>query len=508
MTQLQPPPQETPETALHHGRLGVLGIVFFVVAAAAPLVGMTGAVPVAIVLGNGAAAPGAYVVVGLVLLLFSVGYAAMATKVTNTGAFFAFVGRGLGIVPGVGSAFTSLVAYIAIQLAIYGFFGALVSTEMNDKLSIDQPWWFWTLISWVLVTGLSALSVDIGAKLLGVLMSIELLSLVVTAFAVLLSGDKPEGVDLAASFAPSNIFAGGLASTAGIALAFAFASYIGFEATAIYGEESKEPHKTVPRATYLAVITITVIFGFTAFAIVTGLGSSAVIDKTVELSTVDGTPLANPAAVLFGVADQYVGSWIVDLMSWLVISSLFAGLLAFQNSAARYFYSMGRAGVLPSSLDRVNGRGAPWAGTVATSAISLAVILIFWIGDKDPVLNLFYWFSGLAVLAIVFVEILVSVAVIAFFSRHRGEVSIFTSIVAPLASVLGLAVGLWLLASRFALLAGTVKEGVDPTAEPWGLNTTGWVLVLLPFATFAVGMLVGKLRVRTENEDAVADLVT
>ena len=74
MTQLQPPPQETPETALHHGRLGVLGIVFFVVAAAAPLVGMTGAVPVAIVAGNGAAAPGAYVLVGLILLLFSVGY--------------------------------------------------------------------------------------------------------------------------------------------------------------------------------------------------------------------------------------------------------------------------------------------------------------------------------------------------------------------------------------------------------------------------------------------------
>jgi amino acid transporter len=508
MTQLQPPPQETPETALHHGRLGVLGIVFFVVAAAAPLVGMTGAVPVAIVLGNGAAAPGAYVVVGLVLLLFSVGYAAMATKVTNTGAFFAFVGRGLGIVPGVGSAFTSLVAYLSIQLAIYGFFGALVASEMNDKFSIDQPWWLWTLISWALVTGLSALSVDIGAKLLGVLMTIELLSLVVTAFAVLLSGDKPEGIDLAASFSPSNIFAGGLASTAGIALAFAFASYIGFEATAIYGEESKDPHRTVPRATYLAVIMITVIFGFTAFAIVTGLGSSTVIDRTVELSTVDGTPLANPAAVLFGVADQYVGSWIVDLMSWLVISSLFAGLLAFQNSAARYFYSMGRAGVLPSSLDRVNGRGAPWTGTVTTSVITLVVILVFWIGDKDPVLNLFYWFSGLAVLAIVFVEILVSVAVIAFFSRHREGVSIFTSIVAPLASILGLAVGLWLLASRFALLAGTVKEGVDPTAEPWGLNTTGWVLVLLPFVTFAVGMLVGKLRVRTENEDAVADLVT
>ena len=53
MADLQPAPPETKETALHHGRLGVIGIVFFVVAAAAPLVGMTGAVPVAVVVGNG-----------------------------------------------------------------------------------------------------------------------------------------------------------------------------------------------------------------------------------------------------------------------------------------------------------------------------------------------------------------------------------------------------------------------------------------------------------------------
>jgi amino acid transporter len=508
MSQLQPAPEQTQETALHSGRLGILGIVFFVVAAAAPLVGMTGAVPVAIVVGNGAAAPGAYVVAGLVLLLFSVGYAAMATKVTNVGAFFAFVGRGLGIVPGVGSAFVSLVAYLAVQLAVYGFFGGVVTAQMADKLDIHWSWWVWTLLAWALVTGLSALSVDIGAKLLGVLMSIELLSLVVTAFAVLFSSKKPEGIDLGASFAPSNIFVGGLASTAGIALAFAFASYIGFEATAIYGEESKDPHKTVPRATYLAVIAITVIFGFTAFGIVTGLGASKVVDQSVALSSVGDVPLVNPANVLFSVADTYVGSWMSDLMSWLLISSLFAGLLAFQNSAARYFYAMGRAGVLPRALDKVNGRGAPWTATAVTSVISFVVIVFFQLKGWDPVLNLFFWFSGLAVIAIAFVEILVSIAVIAFFSRHRGEVSVWASVFAPLLSVGGLAVGLWLLMSRFALLAGTVKDGVDPTTQPWGLNTTGWILVLTPFVMFVVGTLVGQFRLSEENEDAVADLVT
>ena len=143
-----------------------------------------------------------------------------------------------------------------------------------------------------------------------------------------------------------------------------------------------------------------------------------------------------------------------------------------------------------------------------TSVVSFIVIVIFVAKGWDPVLNLFYWFSGLAVIAIALVEILVSIAVIAFFSRHRGEVSMWASLFAPLLSVGGLAVGLWLLMSRFALLAGTVKDGVDPVAHPWALNTTGWILVLAPFVMFVIGTIVGKLRLSEENEDAVADLVT
>ena len=104
--------------SLQKGTIGVFGIVFFVIAAAAPMAGMTGAVPVAIVLGSGAGAPGAYLLVGLVLVLFSVGYAAMTHRVINAGAFYAYVGRGLGKNAGVGSAFVSMVAYLTVQWAV------------------------------------------------------------------------------------------------------------------------------------------------------------------------------------------------------------------------------------------------------------------------------------------------------------------------------------------------------------------------------------------------------
>ena len=507
MAELQPAPPETPETSLSKGRMGILGIVFFVVAAAAPLVGMTGAVPVASVLGNGAGVPGAYLLVGIILLLFSVGYAAMSQHVTNAGAFFAYVGRGLGINVGVGSAFVSLMAYLTIQLAIFGFFGAVMGMQMEAQFGIALPWWGWVLIAWAIVLILSVLAVDIGAKLLGVLLTLELLSLVIVAIAVFAKGG-PEGINFQASFAPSAVLAGGIGGTAGIALAFAFASYIGFEATAIYGEESREPKKTVPRATYTAIILIGVLFAFVTFAMVTALGAEGVVDQILERSSVDGEPLVDPAAVLFSIAAEYVGDWMATVMSWLVLTSLFAGLLAFQNSAARYFFAMGRAGVFSRRLDHTNRFGAPGNGSIAVSAVTLMVVVLFVAFGLDPVLNLFYWSSAIAVLAIIIVEILVSISVITYFRRTKEDSRIWHTMIAPILATIGLALGAYLLMSRFALFAGTAAEDSDPTVQAWALNPLGWFLVLLPFIIFGIGCGVGALRRRAENTDAIADLVS
>ena len=485
--------QTAEDTSLKKGRLGVLGIVFFVVAASAPLVGMTGAVPVAMLAGNGAAAPGAYLAVGIVLLLFSVGYTAMAHKVTNTGAFFAYVGRGLGIKAGVASAFISIVGYVTIQLAIYGFFGAILSGQMA-ALGLELPWYVWSILAWALVTALSLLSVDVGAKVLGTLMILELLSLIITAIAILANGG-PEGWNLGASFAPDQIFAGGFGGGAGIAIAFAFASFIGFEATAIYGEESIDPKKTVRRATYWAIGIITALFAVVSFAMVTGMGANAIFEQVIERSSIEGVPLADPAAVLFSLTDQYVGGWMVTIMSWLVVSSLFAGLLAFQNATARYFFAMGRGGILSERFAHVNKAGAPRAGVILTSIIALVVIVIFAVAQLDPVLNLFFWMSAITAIAIILVEILVSIAVIAYFAKNSGA-NAWQGKIAPALAAIGLVLGEYLLMSRFNLLAGTVADGVDPSLpeSAWALSPLGWFLVLLPFIAGIIGFIVAAVQ--------------
>jgi len=487
--------------SLKSGKLGVLGIVFFVVAASAPLVGMTGAVPVAMLAGNGAGTPGSYLAVGLTLLLFSVGYAAMSSKVTNTGAFFAYVGRGLGTNAGVASAFASIVSYVTIQLAIYGFFGGVMAGQMGAA-GLDLPWFVWALAAWVLVTILSLLSVEIGAKLLGTLMIVEVLVLIITAVAILIDGG-PEGYNFAASFSPDQVLAGGFAGGAGIAIAFAFASFIGFEATAIYGEESVDPKRSVPRATYWAIGIITGLFALTSFAMVTGMGATAIFDEVIARSAVDGVPLADPAAVLFSLASQYVGPWMASVMGVLVITSLFAGLLAFQNASARYFFAMGRGGVLPATFARTNKAGAPAAGAILTSVIAGLVIVGFAAANLDPILNLFFWMSATTVIALILVEVLVSIAVVRYFMQNGGA-NIWQAKIAPIASIVLLVFGEYLLMSRFNLLSGTVPDGVDPSLaeSAWQLNTFGWVLVLSPFIAAALGYVWAKFRMSADSEIA------
>lgn len=481
--------------ALKKGRLGILGIVFFVVAASAPLVGMTGAVPVAIGAGNGAAASGTYLLVGLILLIFSVGYTRMSREVTNAGAFFAYVGRGLGKEAGVGSAFASLVGYITIQLAIYGFFGGIVALTLPGTLT----WYGWAIVGWLLVTALSLLSVDVGAKVLGVLMVLELLSLVVMAIGIFAKGG-PEGMNFGASFGLDAIFAGGFAGGAGIAIAFAFASFIGFEATAIYGEEAKDPKRAVPVATYWAIGIIAGLFAFVSFAVVTGLGSSKVVDTVLEQSG----GLMDPAAVIFGLASSYVGPWLATVMGWLVISSLFAGLLAFQNAAGRYFFALGRGGVLPSSLSKTNRSGAPINGLVVTSVIALVVIALFAVQNLDGIGNLFFWMSAVAAVSIIFVEILVSIAIIAYFMKNKVA-NVWQGTIAPLIALIGLVIGEYLLMSRFNLL-GSLAPTPEEAGNPWALSTLGWVLVLLPFIAAVVGVIWG--RVSGANSKATADVLS
>ena len=122
------------------GHLGPVGVVFMVVAAAAPLTVIGGNMPLAMGLGNGAGRPVGFLIAALVLLVFSIGFVTMTPHVPEAGAFFSYVTVGLGKRPGTGIAVVALIAYTAIQVGIYGYIGWAIDDTVRFYGGPEIPW--------------------------------------------------------------------------------------------------------------------------------------------------------------------------------------------------------------------------------------------------------------------------------------------------------------------------------------------------------------------------------
>lgn len=113
--------------ALARDRLGVPAIIFFVMSAATPLTVVAGVTGI----------PLAFLIVAIVLGVFSVGYVAMARHVANAGAFYAYVAQGLGRPLGVAAAWIALLAYNALQVGLYGAIGAAAGPLLDPAPSVE-----------------------------------------------------------------------------------------------------------------------------------------------------------------------------------------------------------------------------------------------------------------------------------------------------------------------------------------------------------------------------------
>ena len=470
---------------LKSNAISATGIVFLVLAAASPLIGLTGAVPSAMVLGNGNGAPMAYVIVGAILLLFGVGYVAMSRQVTNAGALYAYAGRGLGLPTGVGAAGVALWAYTLVQIAVYAFFGVVASGTLADWFGWDITWWVLSLGLVALVQVFGYLGIELGARVLGVLMALEWSVMIILGLAILFKGGAGEGLGIDEVFNPSVILSG----APGVALVFAFASMFGFESSALYGEEVRDPKRAVPRATYSSVLLITTFFLFMSWMLIVGYGpSNSVAAAGASLES------GNPAAYVFDSGATYLGSWAPDAMSIFVLTSMFACNLAFHNAISRYLFTLGRDLVLPGSLSSTRSNGAPHVASVTQTASVVLIMLPFIVTDKDPITTLFFWGSGIAVVGIVALYILVSIAAFVFFGKNPTlDTRPWNTRIAPALAALVLSAAMVLIVYNFPTLVGTGRSSAN-------------LLALTVVIAFAVGLTAYGLARKRMSPDALADL--
>lgn len=439
--------------------VGLLGVIFMAVATAAPITAMTGNVPFMMSSGSGIGTPAAYLIAMVVLAIFSVGFTAMCKHITATGAFYGFISFGLGRTAGLAAGLLAAFAYMVFEPSIIGIFASFAHNTVSDQLGLDVPWWVFA-IGMLAVNALGTwFGIAVAERILIALLVTEVTVLAIMAVSVLFHGGGPDGIPLD-PINPVNAFHG---ASAGLGLFFAFWSWVGFESTAMYGEESRDPKRIIPRATMIAVLGVGVFYVFVSWMAIAGSGKDSAMEAAASL---------NPMNVFFNPTETFVGHWAVSTMQWLMVTGSLACGMAFHNCASRYLYALGREGVIPglrNTIGRTHHKnGSPHIAGVVQTVIAALLVLAFGLAGKDPYAGLYTLLAVLGTMAILVVQSVCSFAVMAYFRKNHPESRHwFRTFLAPLIGGVAMLGVVALLIFNMDTAAGAEANSLVLRATPW-----------------------------------------
>ncbi len=492
-----PVPRAASSNTLKAGAVGIFGVLFMAVANAAPITAMTGNVPIAVGYGNGLGAPAGFLVATVVLTLFTVGFVAMARHITTAGAFYGFVTHGLGQLWGMATGLLATMAYVVFEGSLIGIFSYFANYALKDWFGWNVNWLIIAVIGIVLIGLFGYYDINIAAAVLGFFLVCEVILLTALALSVVVKGGGPDGW-LVSSINPANAFKNlsegggfGVKTSAGtlvaagsgaLGLFFAFWSWVGFETTAVYGEESRNPRRIVPRATMIAVVGLGLFYTFVSWMVLAGDGAKASIDLANN----------NSIGMFTNLAEANLGGhWITYIYIFLIVSGSFACALAFHNAASRYLFAIGRE--LPATRRSLGAthhkHQSPHIASIVQSVITLVLTAGFYfltVGGSDPNRGGYIYLYGLLALlgtmAILIVQAITSLAVIWYFhvkKTHPGNW--LTTGVIPALGGIGMLYVVYLLFSNIDFAGGGAAGSPFFKAIPWIVAATfviGLVLVI------------------------------
>jgi APA family basic amino acid/polyamine antiporter len=177
-----------------------------------------------------------------------------------------------------------------------------------------------------------------------------------------------------------------------ILLIFAFA---GIEAALVPSGEVKDPARTVPRAIFLAMATVTLLYALLQFVAQGVLGPA--------LATSKAAPLADAA----GVA---LGGWARQLLLVGAVISMLGHAGAMTLATPRTLFAFARDGFLPAALARTH---AVYRSPVAAILLQCAIVLVLAISST---------FERLAILANISTLVLYGTCCLATWQLRRRDV--------------------------------------------------------------------------------------
>jgi amino acid transporter len=400
----------------------------------------------------GLVTPWAYLFGGILLGLQALSAAQLAKVFPSAGGWYTWIARAFHPRAGffAGVLFSIWLPPVA-TLTMSFLAKTVLEPSIKAEYGVDVPWWIWVVAGVALVIFFAYQGISISEKALIITGLIEIVIMVALAFTGLAS-PGPGGF----SFGPLNPGNFGLAGNLFLGVVFSIFAFSGWESTGPLAEESKNPKRNVPIGLVGSVVVLTVYFVFVTWGYLVGIG----VSKVGSIPTASAFPVATLAQRVWG------GAWV--LLLFALLNSAIALSIACFNGGTRTWYAMGRSGVLPKMVGKVNPtRKTP------VNAISLQVgvqvlafvCVLIWGAE-----NVFFSWANAITIGLVLMYVLCNIGVVRYYlTEGRAQFNPLLHIVVPvIASAAGVVV-VW--KSYFSPFTST-----GPVF--WGLMTFIVVLVL------------------------------
>lgn len=296
--------------------------------------------------------PVAFALAGIVALLTTYSYAKLSVAFPSRGGTVTFLDRAFGVGLFTGSLNVLLWLSYVVMLSLYAFaFGSYGATFLPDAWHEAGKH---VLISLgvVLITALNLLSAELIGKAEDWIVGLKIIILLLFV-ATGLAGINAAQINPGSWSPPLQLTAGGM---------IIFLAYEGFELIANTAQDVRNAAKTLPRAYYVAVGFVIVLYVLVALVTVGNLS----VDKIVAAKDYALAEAARP----------FLGQWGFTLIAVAAMLSTASAINATLYGAARLSYCIAKDGELPAVLER-KVWGRPVEGLLITAGLTLFVANVF-----------------------------------------------------------------------------------------------------------------------------------
>jgi amino acid transporter len=428
-----------------------------------------GSTPLAFLLGGVACLALAFVVIGFTRRMASAGYA------------YTYASRSLGKSTGFVTGwlyFFGMICFVPMTMSGVGYLAA-------NLLGINPKWWIaFFFIGMALFVVLSIIKIKVTTRTQLVVGVVTVAIIVVVDLITTAKGGSHGQAPGAFTF--GHTVAGGFNGVF-YGIIFGVTSYIGFETSADFGEETANPRRFIPIAVIVATLFAVIFYLWTTYSISIGFGVK------------NGGAWAGDATALQTVANTFVAKWVGTLVEIGGMCSAFIVSVACATAGTRTLFAMGREGVLPRLLGRTHDRfKTPVNATIAVAAVAIVMALVmgYPLSDSDfgaPFSNYYFW-ATTGTLAIIVVYILLCLGGIVYFAKTRATRR-WNPFVHVLVPVIGAVVfGAALYGSVHPTPAGILRW-TPYVALVWlavGIAVVAWLRMRRPDAVERIGSILGE----------------